>query len=200
MEISGIKIEDLEFETIGSWPRILRGIVIVGACLVTIFLGYTLDWSDKLVLLNAAEDKKASIKTLFFDTQQQVVNFSAYKEEVKVVGEALNKLTEQLPQKSEEAGLLEDISQQAIGNGLQLVTIKPGKRENKGFYQENPLELTLAGSYTGFGEFVSQVANMPRIVTLHEFTIKKNDTGGKGALMMVVLAKTYWATTRESRE
>lgn len=200
MEISGVKIEDLEFETIGSWPLSLRVLVLAGAFLVTLFLGYTLDLSDKLVVLSAAEDKKASVKTLFFDTQEQVLNLKAYQEEVRIVEGELNKLTEQLPQKNEQAGLLEDISQKAIGNGLQLVSIKPGKQENHGFYQENPIELTLAGNYNGFGEFVSQIANMPRIVSLHDFTISKNDTGGKGSLMMVVLAKTYWAMSVENRE
>lgn len=194
MEIAGIKIDELDFEDIGSWPTILRWILIAFACGITIFLGYLLDWSDKIVSLSAAQDKEAAIKILFSDTQLQVANLETYKSEVKEVEKNLNKLTEQLPSKNEEAGLLEDISQEAVSNGLQLVTIRPGKQENKGFYQENPIELTLTGNANGFGAFVSKVSNMNRIVTFHEFSIKKNDTGGKGALMMVVVAKTYWAT------
>jgi type IV pilus assembly protein PilO len=200
MEFSGIKIEDLELETIGSWPLVVRVLVLMSVFFITVFLGYTLDLSDKWVVLGAAEDKKASIKTLFFDTQQQVVNLGIYKQEVKTVEGVLNKLTEQLPQKNEQAELLEDVSQKAIANGLQLVSIKPGRQENHGFYQENPIELTLTGNYNGFGEFVSQIGNMSRIVTLHDFTISKNSTEGKGALMMVVLAKTYWAMSLENRE
>ncbi|HEV2524515.1 MAG TPA: type 4a pilus biogenesis protein PilO [Gammaproteobacteria bacterium] len=194
MEIAGIKIDELDFEDIGSWPAILRWIVIAFACGITIFLGYLLDWSDKIVSLSAAQDKEAAIRILFSDTQLQVANLETYKSEVKEVEKNLSKLTEQLPSKNEEAGLLEDISQEAVSNGLQLVTIRPGKQENKGFYQENPIELTVTGNANGFGAFVSKVSNMNRIVTFHEFSIKKNDTGGKGALMMVVVAKTYWAT------
>ncbi len=194
MEIAGVKIDELEFEDVGSWPVILQWIFIAIACAITIFLGYMLDWSDKIASLNAAQTKKAAIKVVFVDTQLQVSNLEAYKAEVKEVEKNLNKLTEQLPSKNEEAGLLEDISQEAASNGLQLVTIKPGTQENRGFYQENPIELTVTGNANGFGAFVSKVSNMNRIVTFHDFSIKKNDTGGKGALMMVVIAKTYWAT------
>lgn len=200
MEITGVRVDELDFEEIGSWPAIFRWIVIAFACGVTIFLGYLLDWSDKIVSLSTAQDKKAAVRILFGDTQIQVANLEAYKAEVKEVEKHLNKLTEQLPSKNEEAGLLEDISQEAVSNGLQLVTIKPGKQENKGFYQENPIELTVTGNTNGFGAFVSKVSNMNRIVTFHDFSIKKNDTGGKGALMMVIVAKTYSATGKRSIE
>lgn len=196
MEISGVRLDELEFEDIGSWPKILQWIFIACVCGATIFLGYMLDWSDKIVLLSSAQEKEAAVKILFSDTQLQVANLDAYKAEVKAVEKSLNKLTEQLPSKNEEAGLLEDISQEAVSNGLQLVTIKPGQQENKGFYHENPIELTVTGSANGFGAFVSKVSNMNRIVTFHDFSIKKNDTGGKGALMMVVVAKTYWTTVK----
>lgn len=194
MEIAGVKVDELDFEDIGSWPVILRWIVIVFVCGITIFLGYLLNWSDKIVSLSTAQDKEAAIRILFSDTQRQVANLETYKSEVKEVEKNLNKLTEELPSKNEQAGLLEDISQEAVSNGLQLVTIRPGKQENKGFYQENPIELTVTGNANGFGAFVSKVSNMNRIVTFHEFSITKNDTGGKGPLMMVVVAKTYWAT------
>ncbi len=194
MDIAGIKVDELEFEEIGSWPVVLRWVVMAFICGIALYLGYMLDWSDKIVSLDAAQDKEAAVKLLFTDTQLQVTNLEAYKSEVKEVEKNLTKLTEQLPSKNEEAGLLEDISQQAVSNGLQLVTIKPGKEENKGFYQEYPLELTVTGNVNGFGAFLSKVSNMSRIVTFHELTIKKNDTSGKGPLMMVVVARTYWTT------
>jgi type IV pilus assembly protein PilO len=194
VEIAGVKVDELDFEDIGNWPVILQWIFIAVACVVTIFLGYMLDWSEKITALNAAQAKEAAIKIVFSDTELQVSNLEAYKAEVKEVEKNLNKLTEQLPSRNEEAVLLEDISQEAVSNGLQLVTIKPGIQENKGFYQENPIELTVTGNANGFGAFVSKVSNMNRIVTFHDFSIRKNDTGGKGALMMVVIAKTYWTT------
>ena len=200
MEIAGVKIDELDFEEVGSWPAMLRWIVIAFACGITIFLGYLLDWSDKIVSLTAAQDKEVAVRISFSDTQLQVANLETYKSEIKEVQKNLNKLTEQLPSKNEEAGLLEDISQEAASNGLQLVTIRPGKQENKACYEEKPIELTLTGNMNGFGAFVSKVSNMNRIVTFHDFSIKKNDTGGKGALMMVVVAKTYWMTGQRSLE
>jgi len=194
VEVAGIDLEELEFDSIGSWPKQLRIAVIVGVCFLTFALGYSFDLSDLFSQLSELSTKLEQSKATFIDTQQKVANLDAYKKEVKIVEEELGKLTEQLPQSNEQAGLLEDISQQATSSGLQFITIKPKGQENKGFYQESPMELTLSGDYDGFGEFASNVSNMPRIVTLHDFTIKKNDTSGKGALMMVVTAKTYWAS------
>ena len=194
MEIAGVELDELEFDSIGSWPKQLRAAVIAGVCLVTLVLGYSFELGDLLDQLNDLSGKLTQAKDNFVDTQQKVANLDAYKKEVKIVEDELGKLTEQLPQSNEQAGLLEDISQQASSCGLQFVTIKPKGQENKGFYQESPIELTFSGDYVGFGEFASNVSNMPRIVTLHDFTIQKNDTTGKGPLVMIVTAKTYWAS------
>jgi len=200
VEIAGVEVSELEFEKIGSWPKLFRILVIVGVCIAMFFLGYMLYLGDKVDELRNAIIKMENLSQSFVATQHQVANLDAYKKEVKVVENELDKLTEQLPQTSEESGLLRDISQQAVSSGLQFISIKPGHSENKGFYQESPIELTLSGNYSGFGDFASNIANMPRIVTLHEFTISKNDTKGGGLLKMVVNAKTYWITSKELHE
>lgn len=194
MEIAGIELDELEFDSIGSWPKQLRAAVIATVCVLTIALGYSFQLSDLFDQLGDLSGKLSQAKENFIDTQQKVANLDAYKKEVKTVEDELGTLTEQLPQSNEQAGLLEDISQQATSSGLQFITIKPKGTENKGFYRESPMDLTLAGDYDGFGGFASNVANMPRIVTLHDFTITKNDTAAKGPLKMVVTAKTYWAS------
>ncbi|HQW58464.1 MAG TPA: hypothetical protein PK583_05875, partial [Gammaproteobacteria bacterium] len=79
MEIAGVKIDELDFEEVGSWPAMLRWIVIAFACGITIFLGYLLDWSDKIVSLSAAQDKEAAVRISFSDTQLQVANLETYK-------------------------------------------------------------------------------------------------------------------------
>jgi type IV pilus assembly protein PilO len=198
VELLGFKIDELELDEIGSWPLVARVATIVVVCVTTISLGYLLDFGDKMTVLSKAEEKKAGLKTMFFETQRRLVNLEKYREELKLVENNLEKLTEQLPSKNEQAELLEDISQNAISNGLQLVTIKPGVEDNKGFYREDPVEFTVTGNFNGFGVFVSKVLNMNRIVTLHDFSIKKNDTSGKGPLMMVMIAKTYWAMGKGS--
>lgn len=195
MEIADIKLEELELDNIGSWPLPLRILILLATALATFYLGYSMILSDRIDELSAVTQKKEQTKTIFFETQQKVTNLKAYKEEVKLVEEQLNKLTEQLPSSSEEAGVLEDISQATANYNLQFIAIKPGKIDDKGFYNESPLQLELAGNYTSFGEFTSKISTMKRIVTLHDFSIRKNDTKANGSLIMVVLAKTYWVNS-----
>ncbi len=196
MEIAGVELETLEFDSIGSWPPFFKKGVILAACAVTFLSGYVFYLNEKISDYINISSQTSSLYSTFVDTQQKVANLENYKKEVTVVETELEKLTEQLPQSNEDAGLLEDISQQAASQRLQFVSIKPGVSESKGFYKENPIELTLSGEYNGLGEFVSNISNMPRIVTFHNFEMKRNTSEGRGSLMMVVQAKTYWAITR----
>jgi len=200
VEIAGVELSELEYDNIGNWPGFLRALVIVVACMVVLMLGYLLYLGDKVDALSSASSKMETLSQSFVTTQHQVANLEVYKKEVKIVQEQLDKMTEQLPQSNEESGLLRDISQQAVSSGLQIISIKPDISINKGFYEENPIELTLTGNYSNFGDFVSNISDMARIVTLHGFTITRNTTGGAGFLKMVVNAKTYWTITKELRE
>lgn len=193
MEIVGIQLETLELDNIGSWPLILRKLSVCAVCVIVFFLGYLLDLSDKLVELRSASQSVEKLSATFKEQQNAVANLESYQKEVKIVSESLEQLTEQLPQSSEEAGLLEDISQQAVSHNLQFIKIKPAVSENKGFYTINPVELVLSGDYNGFSDFASNIANMPRIVTLQNFEIKKNTSEGKGPLIMTLHAQTYWS-------
>jgi len=194
VEFAGINLDTLKWDSIGTWPKLLRSVVLGVVCVLTLILGYVFQLSDLTDQLNNLFDKLEKSKETFVDTQQKVSNLESYRKEVKVIEDELSKATEQLPQNSEQAGLLEDISQQASTSGLQFVAIKPKGQISKGFYQEGPMELTLSGEYDGLAEFSSNVANMSRIVTLHDFVIKKNNTTGKGSLMMTVQARTYWTS------
>jgi type IV pilus assembly protein PilO len=200
VEIAGVELSELEYDNIGNWPGFLRAAVIVVTCLLVLVMGYLLYLGDKVDALSSASSKMETLSQSFVTTQHQVANLEVYKKEVKIVEDELDKLTEQLPQSNEESGLLRDISQQAVSSGLQIVSIKPGVSINKGFYEENPIELALAGNYSNFGDFASNVSDMARIVTLHGFAITRNTTGGTGFLKMVVAAKTYWTITKELRE
>jgi type IV pilus assembly protein PilO len=206
VEIAGVELSELEYDNIGNWPGFLRAVVIVVTCLVVLVLGYLLYLGDKVDALSSASSKMETLSQSFVTTQHQVANLEVYKKEVKIVQEQLDKMTEQLPQSNEESGLLRDISQQAVSSGLQIISIKPGKSVNKGFYEENPIELTLTGNYSNFGDFASNISDMARIVTLHGFAISRNIapnasvSTGTGFLKMVVDAKTYWTITKELRE
>lgn len=206
MEISGIELNELEFDSIGSWPLLIRTIVMSLVFVVTIIAGYLFDLSDAWDAMSTVQQQRIDLEKTFENAQHKVANLDAYKEQVRLVENELQKLTQQLPQNNEEAGLLEDISKEASLSGLQFVSIIPGKEQTKEFYVENPIELTLSGSYNGLGEFVSTISNMQRIVTFHEFSItrspQKTQTENvkgvfiaeemKGPLMMKVMTKTYW--------
>lgn len=211
MQISGVELNELEFSNIGSWPRLIRNLSIFLVFLATLFVGFMFDLSDEWDTLNTLQSKRNDLEKTFDIAQHKVANLDAYKAQVKSVEAALDKLTEQLPQNSEEAGLLEDISEQAASSNLQFVSIKPGQEQTKEFYIESPMQLTLSGEYRGLGEFASSISAMPRIVTLHEFTIEKaskesitgNSPGGgeqsmKGPLVMTVVTKTYWTAIKFS--
>jgi type IV pilus assembly protein PilO len=201
MEISGYNLEDLEIENIGNWPFILRGAVIVLACFATLFLGYWLNLSEKMTQLNTLTQKMEVDLANFTSAQKRIASLDSYKREVKVMEGELEDLVKQLPTSSAEANLLDEVSGQAAANGLQIVAIKPGNQQDKSFYIENPIEFTLSGGYQGMGGFVSNVSNMTRMITFHNFEIKNIDKAvaadSKGPLMFVVNAKTYWVIEKE---
>lgn len=191
MQISGVELESLQFENIGSWPIVIRRALIVCIGLVTIFIGYLVDLGDSISTWNTVKQERINAEQKYSTIHHQAVNLDAYRKQVTEVRATLDFLTQQLPRHNEEAQLLEEISQQAAGTGLQFRSIKPLEREYKGFYVEQPVELSFTGTYNSFGEFVSNISNLPRIVTLHDFSLK-DEAPGSGRLIITVVAKTYW--------
>ncbi len=199
MKVSGVELAELDPASIGSWPKQIRVALLVLSVIVTFILGYLLDLSDKEKLLNRSIRKTKNLSDTFSDTQNKVANLDDYKEEVRIVEGQLETLTEQLPKTSEEAGLLEDISQQAQSSDLRFISIKPLSQKSKGFYEEVSFELWMSGSFRGFGEFSEKIADMKRIVTFHDFEISRDselsDNGfSEKGLLIRMIAKTYWAS------
>lgn len=201
MALDQVELSELEPASIGSWPREVRIILLILASLVTFVMGYMMDLSDQVNALNNADRHLKELSNTYSDTQNKVANLDAYKKEVGVVEGQLETLTEQLPQTNEVAGLLEDVSQQAAQSGLRFISIKPLDQVNKGFYEEVAFELQMSGSYNGFGEFSSRIANMKRIVTFHDFDIARDTEGASESnfndkgLMIKLIAKTYWVSS-----
>ena len=201
MEFLGVEFSELEISKIGSWPRFLQAILFVLCGVITVLLGYVLDISGKLAEYQEINHQIQEKSNLFSDSQAKAVNLDAYKNEVKIVKAQLETLSEELPKKNELAGFLDDASQQAGITGLKFTAIQPMAEVNKGFYSEAEVVLKMTGDYPAFGEFASNIANMKRIVTIHDFEIKKNDSTedvlSKGALSINFLSKTYWAAGNE---
>ena len=135
-------------------------------------------------------------KIAFSEAQFQASNLETYKKEVKIVEAQLASLSEELPQQNELAGFLDDASQQAASSSVKLIAVQPLKDTSKGFYSETEVSLKITGNYNALGAFLSNAAGMKRIVTIHDFTLKKieslNADIDKDSLEFDLYAKTYW--------
>lgn len=195
MQISGVELEDLEFDSIGSWPKGLRVALIIAAGLLTVALGYFFDLSEAYDAYNAVKIQRDQLEESFEKAYDQASNLEEYKKQVVSVEKSLESLTRQLPKSPEEAGLLDDISRQAISSGLSFQSFKPLPEVQEGFYVEHPIELLLQGGFHSFGEFASNISSMPRIVTIHDFAIKSTPNNPK-RLDITVTVQTYWTTNK----
>jgi type IV pilus assembly protein PilO len=151
-------------------------------------------WNDDRPILQKAEADELDLRSQFENKQQRAANLDAYKAQLAEMERSFGAMLRQLPGKTEVPNLLVDISQTGLSAGLQEKLFQPAKEETKGFYAELPIKIRLVGSYHQFGSFVSGIAALPRIVTLHDIEIKPVGTGkdaGYDNLTMDITAKTY---------
>jgi type IV pilus assembly protein PilO len=156
---------------------------------------YMFVWNDDRPLLQKAEADEQDLRTQFENKQQRAANLEAYKAQIQEMERTFGAMLRQLPGKTEVPNLLVDISQTGLAAGLQEKLFQPAAEESKGFYAELPIKIRLVGSYHQFGNFVSGIAALPRIVTLQDIEIKPQSTQGKDGgydnLTMDITAKTY---------
>jgi type IV pilus assembly protein PilO len=178
----------------GRWPWAVRGFFI--GLIFVLFAGvawYMLVWNEDRPVLQKAESEELDLRTQFENKQQRAANLEAYKGQLAEMERSFGAMLRQLPGKTEVPNLLVDISQTGLAAGLQEKLFQPSNEQAKGFYAELPIKIKLVGSYHEFGAFVSGIAALPRIVTLHDIEIKPE--GGKDSgfdnLTMDVTAKTY---------
>lgn len=189
MNLSDLNNLNLDPNNIGSWPIAARAIVILLLCGAILFAGYYLDTSDQIIVLEKSQAKEVTLKQTFVTKQGKAKNLDAYREQMVEMERSFGTLLQQLPGKTEVPGLLDDISRVGIQSGLVFEYFKPEAEKPKGFYAELPIQIRVKGSYHQFGNFVSGTAALPRIVTLHNFSIKKGK--GSDTMTMVATAKTY---------
>lgn len=178
----------------GRWSTPVRGFFIgVIFLLCAAIAWYMLVWTEDRPRLLAAEADEQSLRQQFETKQQRAANLDAYKAQLAEMERSFGAMLRQLPGKTEVPNLLVDISQTGLAAGLQEKLFQPGQEVDKGFYAELPIRIRLVGSYHEFGKFVSGIAALPRIVTLHDIQI--NPVAGRGSafddLTMDVTAKTY---------
>ncbi len=188
MELSSLS--DLDFNESGEWPIPVKILAILLICLVVWGAGYYFIIKDKRTELATLEQKELELRQSFETKQAKAVNLEAYKEQMKEMEVVFSGMLQQLPRKNEVADLLVDISRTGLINGLEFELFRPESERPVDFYAELPITMRLTGKYHQFGEFVSGVAALPRIVTLHNFKMGPLSKDN-GMMTMDVTAKTY---------
>jgi type IV pilus assembly protein PilO len=188
------QLRSLDPRDVGRWPLAVRGFFVALIFAVFAAFGwYLFVWSDDRPVLQKAEEEEQSLRTQFEQKQQRAANLDAYRTQLQEMERTFGAMLRQLPGKTEVPNLLVDISQTGLAAGLQEKLFQPGSEKGNGFYAELPIKIRLVGTYHDFGNFVSGIAALPRIVTLHDIQIVPVD-GSKGSydnLTMDVTAKTY---------
>jgi len=184
-----------ELDAAGTWPLPIKIATVIIISLVVVGLWVKFDTSDQLSGLEVAEKKEIELKQTFEIKQKKAANLEAYKKQLKEIEESFGTMLKQLPDRTEVANLLVDVSQTGLASGLDFELFKPQGELKKEFYAELPIAVRVIGSYDEFGTFVSGLASLPRIVTIHNVSISgskdtkvKND--GQG-MTMEAIVKTY---------
>jgi type IV pilus assembly protein PilO len=189
------QLRSLDPKNMGSWPLPLRILVLVGVFAAVLVAGYEFLISDQINTRNGLLDHETKLKAEFESKALQAANFDTYQQQLDDMQKSFGAMLKQLPGKTELPSILQDISQAAQVDGLKQDLFRPGTEATKDFYAEKPIDLQLDGGYHEFGRFVSDVAALPRIVTLHNIVIKPASGGGAGSgtnsLTMTLTAKTY---------
>jgi len=192
------KLNELDFKDIGNWPVAGKAVVIVLMFGALLFAGYWFHHKDQLIALDAAKAKELQLKQTFESKQSKAANLQLYKEQLEVMKQSFGAMLRQLPDKTEVADLLVDVSQTGLANGLEFELFKPSDEQPKEFYAELPIELRVLGTYHEFGGFVSGLAALPRIVTIHDIVISPAEKDGS-RLVMQAIAKTYRYLEEEAK-
>jgi type IV pilus assembly protein PilO len=152
---------------------------------------YFLVWNEQRPELQRHQDEEQQLRQSFRDKHAKAVNLEVYKQQLKDIERSFGALLRQLPGKTEVPSLLVDISQTGLAAGLEEKLFQPEPEHRMDFYAELPIKIRLSGSYHQFGEFVSGIAALPRIVTLHDIDIKPDNKDAYDQLSLELTAKTY---------
>ena len=186
-----LDINDLDVTNLARWPAAAKAVVILFLMGGVIFLGYWFHTKDQLAELAVAEEKEVGLKVIFETKAKQAVNLEAYEKQLEEMRESFGAMLRQLPNKTEVADLLVDVSQTGLASGLEFQLFQPRGEVPREFYAELPISIQVIGNYHEFGAFVSGVAALPRIVTVHNVDIGNTGKGDTGLLRMTLTAKTY---------
>ncbi len=182
-------LQELDFGEIGSWPTWLKITGIGVICAAILAAGYYFIVKDQLTSLDRVEKEEQELRQTYLSKKALAINLQAYRDQMKEMEETFGVMLQQLPDKTEVPELLIDITQTGLGRGLQFELFKPQKPRQADFYAELPINLRVTGSFHQLGEFVSDLAALPRIVTIGD--IKLSPIKDRNRLRMEAVTKTY---------
>ena len=190
------QVNSLDFENVGGWPppvQVGAGILVL---VLVLLLGYFLVIQDLNVTLEQQKREEVSLLKSYEKKAFEAHNLDQFRAQLAEMEQTFGALLKQLPKDTEVPGLLEDITHTGLGSGLEFEEIALKSELEKEFYAELPIDIKVVGDYHGFGSFVSGVAALPRIVTLHDFVIawpqdNEKELKALGLLKMDITAKTY---------
>ncbi|HEY8520228.1 MAG TPA: type 4a pilus biogenesis protein PilO [Gammaproteobacteria bacterium] len=186
------ELRTLDVNDPGRWPLPIRiGALVLAFIAVVAFGVYMFVVKTDMPILERAQQDERTLRATFEERQRKAANFDAYRAQLAEIERSFGAMLRQLPGKTEVPSLLVDISQTGLGAGLEEKLFQPLGEIQKDFYAELPIKIRLTGSYHEFGDFVSGIAALPRIVTLHDISITPVGNGTFDELQLDVTAKTY---------
>ena len=195
MDLSSIN--ELDFNESGEWPTPIKLVALLLVVLVVFGAGYYFIIKDQQARLSQLEAQEQQLRTEFETKSGMAVNLDAYKEQMMEMEIAFASMLQQLPGRSEVADLLTDISRTGINNGLEFELFRPESERTIDFYVELPISMRVTGTYHQFASFMSDLAALPRIVSMHD--LRMGPLGSDGKMSMDITAKTYRYQDESSR-
>ncbi|WP_223519952.1 type 4a pilus biogenesis protein PilO [Pseudomonas sp. GL-B-19] len=189
--LRNVDINDLDTSNMGSWPPAIKVMAGVLLMVLVLALGYAFHLGDLEDQLHLKREEESTLKEQFATKARMAANLELYTRQMKEMEVSFGVLLRQLPSDTEVPGLLEDITRTGLGSGLEFEEIKLLPEVAQPFYIELPIQITVTGAYHDLATFVSGVAGLPRIVTLHDFKLAPANPEGGPKLRMSILAKTY---------
>jgi type IV pilus assembly protein PilO len=182
------EIRRLNIKEVGNWPALPRAALLFFLLIVIVAAGAALVWKDQYDALDRSQQEEVKLKEQYATKKAKAINYDIYVQQLKEIEQSFGALLKQLPNKAEMDALLTDINQAGLGRGLQFELFKPAAQERMAdFYAELPISVKITGNYHDMGAFASDVAQLPRIVTLNDVAI----TNDKGVLTLDAVAKTF---------
>ncbi len=190
LSLNEVNFSELTTNNIGAWPRVLKLVLLIAAFFFSFGVGYYGFIEERKISLKNSVIKEQTLRKEFEKKSSQAANIEAYRSQMATMEEMFSKLIDQLPSADEVPTLLENVTQRGVINGLSIKSIDLLEEQPREFYIEMPIKIKAEGGYHDLGAFVSGLAALPRIITLHDFSVSTIDIDS-GLLGMTMEVKTY---------